>query len=850
VAQAIIATLPANVIALLPAGAVTLAALHDVGKICPGFQAKCDEWIHENGLVQAAIGGRWKLGCETDHAKVSQWTLQQLFNDDEDLFGWAMAVGAHHGRIKGQRLTKLNLSGSVGDAEWLESRQTLVRELVARFGALPAQTPTEAILWWVAGLITVADWIGSDETWFPPDGTLADDQRHGRATAALNGIQWHSAALRPSLTFAELFPGFNATALQHAAFEQIKRPGVYLIEGAMGCGKTEAALAAAYRLIANGHAGGLYFALPTQTTSNKTHERVEQFLRRIEASPHDLRLAHGSAWLREDFHLPVLSASFRPKPPANERGEDESFVAGDHVRAGRSWFASGKRALLSSFGVGTVDQALLGIVAAKHFFVRQFGLAGKVVILDEIHTYDLYTGTLLDRLVKRLRELRCTVLILSATLTSRRREELLRAANAQPVADGNAYPLLTLAPEGENTRPLPFSADYPKEIHVTTTTDSEATIAALCLERAEGGQCVLWIRNTVDDAQATCRLLKNGNRQDGPPVGLLHARFPLWRRQKLEDFWLEALGKDSSSRPRGCVLVATQVVEQSVDIDADFLVSDLAPTDMVLQRIGRLWRHQRPNRAGRPEVLIHTGGLTEGNCRAGSSADLKALLGRSAFVYAPYVLLRTFEIWNPRSQILLPADIRLLLEATYAKPAEDEPRGWIELHRDLENRCDKLRNAAVSSALVFRQPALADEEGVQTRWNDRPIVQLLLATAPPAALPGHNIRLPLADGTEARIPDFPFDLNAARALHRNLVRIPASVAKNLTTTVPDWLSRLVSVRAALGVVRATDGAILFGELESGMTWHPDEGVTLPRRSKNNSQPSTSTPKFDDDESFD
>lgn len=854
VAEAIIASLPANVRSLLPCGAATLAALHDVGKICPGFQAKCDAWIHKNGLVQAAISGQWKLGCETDHAKVSQWTLQQVFNSDEDLFGWAMAMGAHHGRIKGQRLTKHNLSGSTGDAEWNESRQTLARELVTRFGTLPAQAPGEATLWWLAGLVTVADWIGSDETWFPPDGSLADDQRNAQAAAALNGIQWRSAALQPGLTFAELFPGFTATPLQRAAFEQITRPGAYLIEGAMGCGKTEAALAAAYRLIAAGHAGGLYFALPTQTTSNKIHERVERFLRRIEARPHDLRLAHGSAWLREDFHLPALSASFTsavsPNPHANEGGEDESFVARDHVRAARSWFASGKRALLSSFGVGTVDQALLGIVAAKHFFVRQFGLAGKVVILDEIHTYDLYTGTLLDRLVKRLRELRCTVLILSATLTSRRRQELLRAASAQPVADGNAYPLLTLAPEGENTRPLPFPADEPKEIHISTTTDSDSAIAALCLERAETGQCVLWIRNTVDDAQATYRLLKNGNRQDGPTVGLLHARFPLWRRQKLEDFWLEALGKDSSSRPSGCVLVATQVVEQSVDIDADFLVTDLAPTDMLLQRIGRLWRHQRPNRAGRPEVLIHTGGLTEVNCRAGSADDLKTLLGRSAFVYAPYVLLRTFEIWNPRSQIVLPADIRLLLEATYAKPAEDEPPGWIELHRDLENRCDKLRNAAVSSALVLRQPALADEEGVQTRWNDRPTVQLLLTTAPPAALPVHTIRLPLADGTEALIPDFRFDLNAARALHRNLVRIPMWVAKNLASTVPEWLSRLVSQRAALGVVRATDGAILFGELESGMTWHPDEGVMLPRRSKNNSPPSTSTPKFDDDESFD
>jgi CRISPR-associated endonuclease/helicase Cas3 len=387
-------------------------------------------------------------------------------------------------------------------------------------------------------------------------------------------------------------------------------------------------------------------------------------------------------------------------------------------------------------------------------------------------------------------------------------------------------------------------------IHVTTTSGRDVAIAEVCLERAETGQCVLWIRNTVDDAQATFRLLKSGNSQDGPPVGLLHARFPLWRRQELEDFWLEALGKNSSIRPKGCVLVATQVVEQSVDIDADFLVTDLAPTDMLLQRIGRLWRHPRPNRAGRPEVLIHTGSLTAENFRAGSTDDLKNLLERSAFVYAPYVLLRTFEIWHARSEFTLSADIRPLLEATYAKPAADEPPGWMELRRELENRCNKLQDSAVSASMVLRQPALADEEGVQTRWNDRPTAQLLLTTATPAALPGHIIQLQLADGAEALIPDFRFDVKAARALHRNLVRIPLWVTKNLPSTAPEWLSRLVSQKATVGIVRRTDGAILFGELESGMTWHPDEGVTLPRRSANSTPPSISTPKFDDDESFD
>ncbi|HOW64862.1 MAG TPA: CRISPR-associated helicase Cas3' [Candidatus Paceibacterota bacterium] len=730
---------------------------------------------------------------------------------------------------------------------------------MARFGACPAAAPTEAVLWWLAGLITVADWIGSDEDLFPPDGLLGEALREEHARMALCNIGWRAAALRPGLGFGELFPDFAATPLQRAAFERINRPGAYLIEGAMGCGKTEAALAAAYRLISGGHAGGLYFALPTQTTSNKIHERVDAFLSRIEARPHELRLAHGTAWLREDFHMPILSPSFAKDDRSasrNVRDEDEAVAVRDHVRAACSWFASGKRALLTSFGVGTVDQALLGIVAAKHFFVRQFGLAGKVVILDEIHTYDLYTGTLLDNLVKRLRELRCTVIILSATLTGQRREELIRAAGAIPIANNNDYPLITLAPEGKNAGTISLPADTPKTIQVATTKESDAAIADTCLERAEAGQCVLWIRNTVDEAQASYRLLKSANRQDGPHLGLLHARFPLWRREQLEQLWLEALGKESNNRPQGCVLVATQVVEQSVDIDADFLATDLAPTDMLLQRIGRLWRHTRPNRPGRSEVLIQTG-LTLENFRNGSAVELKTLLGRSVFVYAPYLLLRTFDLWTRQSQIELPGDIRMLLEETYRDATSSEPVGWTELAREIDDSRKVLRQAADLAALVRRQPALADEEGVQTRWTPkaRRTLHLLLATASPDSLPGHRIRLMLADGTTTDFPDFRFDLAAARAVHSNLVRIQVPVWRamrllSLAGTPPEWLESIAPSKTVLGVVRKTDGAILFGDMESGMTWHLDEGVTFPRRAAPSSPATTPTTDYDDDEPYD
>ena len=181
----------------------------------------------------------------------------------------------------------------------------------------------------------------------------------------------------------------------------------------MGLGKTEAALWAAYRLLNTGQATGLYFALPTQATSNRIHLRMNEFIAKITDKTATTKLIHGNSWLMEETTIPQVRAT----TPQNQADQD--------ARASRDWFASTKRALLAPFGVGTVDQCLLGVVAAKHFFVRHFALAGKVVILDEIHSYDLYTGTLIKKLIEVLENLGCTIIILSATLTAQRKAELL-----------------------------------------------------------------------------------------------------------------------------------------------------------------------------------------------------------------------------------------------------------------------------------------------------------------------------------------------------------------------------------------------------------------------------------------
>lgn len=834
VAKALEKTLPPTLKKLLPQGATTLAALHDVGKISPGFLVKCPVWLAQLNLGAVAAKENW-ANHQSNHALVSQWTLQRLFPSSK-LHGWSAVVGAHHGRPNERTLGLLKV-GPVGGNFWEQARGRLVDDLKLVFGPLPDSPPeSEAVLWYVAGLITVADWIGSDERHFAVEG--GEGQKAGaNANAVLRELGWEPAKFRTGQAFTTLFPACNPPRpLQAAALDLVREPGLYVIEAQMGAGKTEAALAAAYQLIAGGQASGLYFALPTQVTSNRIHTRVSDFLGRAEVAPDPrrLRLAHSNSWLLDKAGPP----QFHPAAPTTEAAADAS--------AGRSWFASSKRALLAPYGVGTIDQALLGIVAAKHFFVRQFGLAGKVVILDELHTYNLYTGTLVDVLIRRLLELKCTAIVLSATLTVARRRELLALAGQPPTELTDSYPLLTACTLGKPSREISFPAETPRAVRVNLSAQTPAPIAENLMTRAAAGECVLWVRNTVREAQETFRLLQALRCEDGPPVGLLHSRFPQFRREELENAWLDRLGRDEAKRPHGCVLVATQVVEQSVDIDADHLVTDLAPTDMLLQRLGRLWRHsrlQRPCAAPEVHVLLPES-LAALDVRTAPARQLKAALGPSGRVYAPYVLLRTLAQWQARTGLTLPADIRPLLEATYAE-CPDEPSAWRELHAEMESVKDKLRQLALNNTNVWNQPALPDEEGVQTRYNSRPTAQLLLATSVETLTKG-CARVALVNGQTIEAADRDWTFPAAKAIHWNLVRIPRYAVAGALPATPAWLRLHVSGECALGLVR--DGQIYWpgADAPSGLTWHHDEGVFIPQHALNVKSPDPQ----DDYESYD
>lgn len=733
-----------------------IAALHDLGKISPGFQRKCKAWLGENNLVAVARNGCWDTAMESDHGKVSHAAIQAFLVEagiDRKTAKFASAVlGAHHGRLtppndRGYRPPKL-ISDTASKVDWDAERMANAQEILDRFAESSASfvlSDDSPALWWLAGLTSVADWIGSDERFFSPERRAVEEDVAFLARKALDAIGLIPPVINKNLSFESLF-GFPPNDMQEKALATIAGPGVYVIEAPMGMGKTEAALGAAYQLMVAGKANGIYFALPTQATSNRIHLRMNEFMQRIAPDAPASRLIHSNSWLMQT--APELS------PTATVT----HGLATDDARTGRDWFSSAKRALIAPFGVGTVDQALLGVVAAKHFFVRHFALAGKVVILDEIHSYDLYTGTLIDKLITTLEGLGCTVIILSATLTGKRRGQMVSCPEDMADEAERPYPLITGRNEGQQLEPV--AATPPESRNVKVEFISAERAAEEAIKLARNGGAVLWICNTVSAAQKQYRRFKELDF----PVGLLHSRFPFWQREKLESEWMGRFGKNGTTRC-GSILVATQVVEQSVDLDADLLISELAPTDMLLQRVGRLWRHERRQRpVGAARICIVEESTSLEDFRTMNPQGIKKELGSKALVYDPFILLRTLEVWRKQQDVNIPEQIRSFIEATY-EDRDCEPESWQKLYEETYGKILTYRQMALTSSNIW-QVALNDEEGVQTRLNEMPTIPLVLCQSI------SNNEAVFVDGSRGQLGGDDYRLVVAQAIHRNLVRVP------------------------------------------------------------------------------
>jgi CRISPR-associated endonuclease/helicase Cas3 len=692
-----------------------MAGSHDLGKVSPAFQFQVDP------VGKALAGGElydlWHRIPEltrqkkAPHGVVTAKTLPDFLIDELELKPTlanqlALIVGGHHGFFpSADDIKKLDddLDGTKEDGVWWQRKYSLeiFQQLLEFVKLTPQDLPTEcsscdnAATIILAGLTTVSDWIASnpdEKIGFPyisddkPFEEYAKDLRQ-RAKDVLKAIGWTSLPTGKPLSFAELFPKIKEPReLQNraeAAAKTLTAPCLVLVEASMGEGKTEAAFYLADYLQQGEGVGGFYVGLPTQATSNAMFERVKKFLG-TRYTPEEfpdfinLTLSHSAATLKEDYQNSVCRLDYQEQVYDND--SNQRVVP-------REWHTNRRRSLLSPYGVGTVDQALMGVLQSKWQFVRLFGLAGRTVIVDEIHAYDLYTGTLLERFVEWLALLGSPVIALSATLPSDTRKRLVNAyaKGCEPKPRKKSkrkqrsshevleipkedYPrITTYTPQSKvQVTHFPPSPHVKRDLYLHRVRDEE-WLGSLNERLEDSGGCVAVICSTVGRAQEVFQRLKDSGHFSKDELGLFHGRFLFTDREEIERNCIIRFGEPNNlqtKRPPKYVLVATQVIEQSLDLDFDLMISDLAPVDLLLQRSGRLHRHA--NRKNRPALLKQpTLWLIEPEFDETGKADFKD----SGFIYDRYVLLRTWLTLKltlkNHTSVLLPEAMDDLIESVY-----------------------------------------------------------------------------------------------------------------------------------------------------------------------------------------
>ena len=642
-----------------------LAGFHDIGKATPAFQKKAkplyealrDAGLHErsdetpHGTLSAVILKRWLASNGLEPMQASQL---------------AAVIGGHHG----DWITTTEMSNTrAGKEKWRKLQSDIIGELEQVLGVsevnLSLNTESfNVFAAFLSGFVSVCDWIGSNIDYFRFEEQVVDlsdyyarSQEKARiALAELGWLGWEGDGCDP--VFERTFPSYAPNELQRKGIEKLETlqqmPRLILVEYLTGGGKTELALHIGDLLVNRFGLSGTYIAMPTQATSNQMFGRVSDYLeKRYPESRINLQLTHAQAELDSRFQ------AIQPRP---EREGDESGLTAE------DWFQNRKRALLAPFGVGTIDQAMLSVLQAKHHFVRQFGLSQKVIVFDEIHSYDTYMNVIIERLFTWLHSLRSPLILLSATLSRKGRQELLQAVGAEGDMPEVRYPRLTVIEHDGNVKVHALPRPGTRSVKIQAIASDHGSLLSELLPRYQQGGCIAVVCNTVDESIAVVRFLRGSEGIAAEDVQLFHARYPPAWRSEIENDVLQAFGKetDNRKRPERAILVATQIIEQSLDLDFDLMVSSTAPIDLLIQRAGRLHRHPRPDRPthlAEPTLILRRPELNEEGVPD---------FGADEWVYRRYFLLKSWLKLRGMSELRTPDEVDGLMDFVYSDDFDGE----------------------------------------------------------------------------------------------------------------------------------------------------------------------------------
>ncbi|MEU2440194.1 CRISPR-associated helicase Cas3' [Streptomyces rubradiris] len=638
-----------------------VCAIHDCGKACPAFQgldAAEAVPVRAAGLAWGRVpaGKRWRHDVAGGALLVAR--LREEWGD-EDAVGWVWPlVAGHHGAFPSVRALRPPYPDALGRGRAWAEVQRVVVDVVTRvvgFADVAAVRPVsplrKAEQLALSGLIVMADWIASDNRSFPglaDAGGVSPAGAWRRAEVAWRGLGFRggwgglavpSSALVPLSGRLGVVPRASQREVVESAWS-LPVPGLLVVEAPMGEGKTKGALAAAEVLAARFGLDGVFVAMPTQATSDPMYEQVLEWVRSFDPElESQVALLHGKRRSNRQWRQiweesrPAGAGSDSPWDDFGAIDEDDEFgwpagTGGGDARAERSgppvWFLGSKRGLLTPFVVGTVDHLLYAATRTRHVMLRFAGLMGKVVIVDEVHAADVYMRQFLLEALRWLGQAGVPVVLLSATLPPAQRQAFVNAYLSgavgsadvdQPVPEPAGYPCVTAAfavegrPVVNSSRAVVPSWREPVPTRIEWLPDTEvdgAIVAEAARKAVAGGGVILVVVNQVDRAQAVYRGLREGG-FDGV-LHLLHGRLCTAHRAERTEECLRAMGpRAGDARPERMVVIATQLAEQSFDVDADLLITDLAPVDLLLQRIGRLHRHagtRRPAVHVVPRVLV------------------------------------------------------------------------------------------------------------------------------------------------------------------------------------------------------------------------------------------------------
>lgn len=689
---------------------VFFLVLHDLGKFADGFQNLRSDILN---LLQIRNSQRgyakrhdtlgyilWEkeLKKEFESLGIIKPCRGRRKNADQTAIDfWMRAVTGHHGQPP-ENINNFIMREAFEEPQDVNAAtefvEVMVELLLGKNRSFPDvdSDKVQQASWWISGFAVLCDWLGSSRSsdeYMQQPVPLSEywEQAKVWADNVLHKNEIFPAKPASNLELMKLFGShvkgeIELTPLQNeaASLQLIAGPQLFILEDVTGAGKTEAAMILLYRLMVSGLASGFYFGLPTMATANAMYRRMADVYRALysdEVNP-SLVLAHSASSLNERYRK-----SF------NAYCNIETAIYGDGSESASAhcsqWLTDNrKKALLSEAGVGTIDQALLAVLPSKHQSLRLFGLLGKVLIVDEVHACDAYMHTLLGGLLKAHASAGGSAILLSATLSQNQRQQLIDEFTSGLKVPGkvieknalNDYPLITQAGNQQLNELRVATRDSVKREVKVQMLDSEQKLIKEIADALEQGQCVCWIRNTVGDARQALQTFKDAYGQY--KTHLFHARYAMGDRINIENDVLELFGPDSHSGTRqGRLLIATQVVEQSLDLDFDLLASDLAPVDLIIQRAGRLRRHLRDVYGNRIKGVDQRGLATliiySPPWQDAPDADwlTSTLPGTAAvYKYQDAQLWLGLKLLRKKKAFNMPEDARALIEGVYGDDAE------------------------------------------------------------------------------------------------------------------------------------------------------------------------------------